>query len=67
VQITTVIKHTVSIIIFTVLSTFATESVADDKHIGEGAKTLPLFDAHVHYKTEAWGPFPAGDGDRADG
>jgi len=58
VQITTVIKHTVSIIIFTVLSTFATESVADDKHIGEGAKTLPLFDAHVHYKTEAWGPFP---------
>ncbi len=57
-QITTVIKHTVSIIIFTVLSTFATESVADDKHIGEGAKTLPLFDAHVHYKTEAWGPFP---------
>lgn len=57
-QITTVIKHTVSIIIVTVLSTFATESVADDKHIGEGAKTLPLFDAHVHYKTEAWGPFP---------
>ncbi|MGA0395071.1 MAG: amidohydrolase family protein, partial [Rhodospirillales bacterium] len=57
-QITTVIKHTVSIIIVTVLSTFATESVADDKHIGEVAKTLPLFDAHVHYKTEAWGLFP---------
>jgi predicted TIM-barrel fold metal-dependent hydrolase len=28
------------------------------KHIGRGAETLPLFDAHIHYKQPAWGPFP---------
>lgn len=33
---------------------------ADDgaAHIGEGAETLPLFDAHIHYKEPAWGPYP---------
>tara|TARA_B100000315_G_scaffold206298_1_gene200599 strand:+ start:1688 stop:2569 length:882 start_codon:yes stop_codon:yes gene_type:complete len=33
---------------------------ADDsaKHIGKGVETLPLFDAHVHYKEPAWGPYP---------
>lgn len=28
--------------------------------IGEGAEALPIFDAHVHYKAEAWGPYPPG-------
>jgi predicted TIM-barrel fold metal-dependent hydrolase len=36
-------------------ASFADES---DKHIGKGAETLPLFDAHIHYKEPAWGPFP---------
>ena len=33
---------------------------ADDghNHIGDGVETLPLFDAHVHYKEPAWGPYP---------
>lgn len=26
--------------------------------IGDGAKDLPIFDAHVHYKEDAWGPYP---------
>ena len=26
--------------------------------IGEAAKSLPIFDAHIHYKEPAWGPFP---------
>ena len=26
--------------------------------IGEAAKSLPIFDAHVHYKEPAWGPYP---------
>ncbi|MBT3535541.1 MAG: amidohydrolase family protein [Rhodospirillaceae bacterium] len=34
-------------------------AAADDaKHIGKGAEVLPLFDAHIHYKQPAWGPFP---------
>ncbi|MBO6519337.1 MAG: amidohydrolase family protein [Rhodospirillales bacterium] len=28
--------------------------------IGEGVKDLPIFDAHVHYKEPAWGPYPPG-------
>lgn len=33
---------------------------ADGTHepIGEAARDLPIFDAHVHYKEPAWGPFP---------
>ena len=35
-------------------------AAADDDRgrIGKEAETLPLFDAHMHYKREAWGPFP---------
>lgn len=32
---------------------------ADENHpIGEGARDLPIFDAHVHYKEPAWDAFP---------
>ena len=31
---------------------FAHEPIAD------AAKTLPIFDAHMHYKEPAWGPYP---------
>ncbi len=33
---------------------------ADDnhKHIGDEVNSLPLFDAHIHYKEPAWGPYP---------
>ncbi len=32
---------------------------ADDGHpIGDAIKNVPLFDAHIHYKEPAWGPFP---------
>lgn len=30
------------------------------KPIGKGAETLPIFDAHVHYKEPAWAPYPPG-------
>lgn len=30
----------------------------DQDPIGEDADSLPLFDAHVHYKEPAWGPYP---------
>jgi predicted TIM-barrel fold metal-dependent hydrolase len=35
-------------------------SVADDgaSPIGEAVNALPLFDAHMHYKRDAWEPFP---------
>ena len=25
--------------------------------IGKGAETLPIFDAHIHYKPPAWGSY----------
>ena len=50
--------------VFISLMGFSAVSFADDKpgdkhaHIGDGAQALPLFDAHVHYKEPAWGPYP---------
>ena len=29
-----------------------------DEPIGDAAKDLPIFDAHIHYKEPAWGPYP---------
>lgn len=31
---------------------------ADNAPIGDAANDLPLFDAHMHYKEPAWGPYP---------
>lgn len=38
----------------------STITYADDsgKPIGEAANQLPIFDAHIHYKEPAWGPYP---------
>ncbi len=33
---------------------------ADPGHIGEAVKDLPIFDAHMHYKQDAWAQFPPG-------
>ena len=35
-------------------------TVADEAHtpIGDAVNDLPIFDAHVHYKEPAWGPYP---------
>ena len=33
---------------------------AHDAPLGAGAGALPIFDAHVHYKEPAWGPYPPG-------
>ena len=35
-----------------------TPVVADP--FGDGVDHLPIFDAHVHYKEPAWGPYPPG-------
>jgi predicted TIM-barrel fold metal-dependent hydrolase len=53
-------KSVIAAFVFISLMGFATASVAGDKHphIGDGIKDLPLFDAHIHYKEAAWGPFP---------
>ena len=36
---------------------------ADDDHtpIGDAVEKLPIFDAHMHYKEPAWGPYPVED------
>lgn len=46
--------------LYAVLATLAAlPAAADDPaYIGKGAETLPLFDAHIHYKAPAWGPYP---------
>lgn len=48
--------------IFTVFVGFCVPSSvgADDRHgyIGDAIKDVPLFDAHIHYKRPAWGPYP---------
>ena len=36
----------------------ATAAGADREVIGKEADTLPLFDAHMHYKSAAWYPYP---------
>ena len=38
----------------------ALPAAADGDHtpIGDAVKDLPLFDAHMHYKEPAWGPYP---------
>ncbi len=37
----------------------AGSALADDDHpIGEAVHTLPLFDAHIHYKQPAWDAYP---------
>ena len=35
-------------------------AVADDAEapLGEAVRDLPIFDAHLHYKREAWNPYP---------
>ncbi|MDJ0614176.1 MAG: amidohydrolase family protein [Rhizobiaceae bacterium] len=42
---------------------FSGVAYAGDDHdhgppIGKDVVNLPIFDAHIHYKKEAWGPFP---------
>lgn len=37
---------------------FSGPAHGDGEPIGDGARNLPIFDAHVHYKEPAWGPFP---------
>jgi len=44
--------------IFAMAVTLPGFAQADDVPIGEAVKDLPLFDAHVHYKEPAWGPYP---------
>jgi hypothetical protein len=29
-----------------------------DEPIGDAVRDLPIFDAHIHYKSGAWGPYP---------
>ena len=47
---------------FVLLTNLSLPGFADDAAdpIGKGAETLPIFDAHIHYKEPAWGPYPPG-------
>lgn len=33
---------------------------AADQPIAQAVESLPIFDAHIHYKEPAWAPFPPG-------
>ena len=51
-----------SLLLFLGTSTsgFADEGAKHTGHIGKDVAALPLFDAHIHYKKPAWGPYPPG-------
>lgn len=40
------------------ITLFSANAWADESHIGEDVHSLPIFDAHMHYKEAAWGPYP---------
>ncbi|MGI9386502.1 MAG: amidohydrolase family protein, partial [Methyloligellaceae bacterium] len=46
--------------VFAALVLAATPARGDNagKPIGDAIKTVPIFDAHMHYKEPAWGPYP---------
>jgi len=48
------------IVCFQLASALALTASADDRSraIGKAIKDVPIFDAHVHYKAPAWGPYP---------
>lgn len=52
--------RTTSTSLFLAFLMSVTPAMADGDHtpIGDGVKDLPIFDAHVHYKEPAWGPYP---------
>ncbi len=49
---------TIALLSFTQDSAFAGD---DQTPIGDAVEELPIFDAHMHYKEPAWGPYPVED------
>ena len=37
---------------------YGTNVYSDNHYIGDEVQSLPLFDAHIHYKEPAWQPYP---------
>ncbi len=53
--------YTATAVFLAVFNAFqATQARAhdDQEPIGEAVAELPIFDAHIHYKEPAWGPYP---------
>ncbi len=44
--------------VFSALQATQTRAHDDQEPIGEAVAELPIFDAHIHYKEPAWGPYP---------
>ena len=51
------------LILITLISFIQHFAFASDDHtpIGDAVEELPIFDAHMHYKEPAWGPYPVED------
>ncbi len=43
---------------FSALQATQAKAHDDQEPIGEAVAELPIFDAHIHYKEPAWGPYP---------
>ncbi len=44
--------------VFSALQATQARAHDDQEPIGEAVAELPIFDAHIHYKEPAWGPYP---------
>lgn len=51
-------RHTLSLAVLALLSSQMVQAHDDKAPIGEAIKSVPIFDAHIHYKQPAWGPYP---------
>ena len=47
-----------TLMLASVICTFEPTPATADEPIGRGVDTIPIFDAHVHYKQPAWQPYP---------
>jgi len=50
--------RTIARAIVTAILLAAAPALAQTGEIGAGSADLPIFDAHMHYKQEAWAPYP---------
>jgi predicted TIM-barrel fold metal-dependent hydrolase len=52
------VRHSVAIVAVLYAFALSAPAAADEAPIGAAIDDVPIFDAHMHYKEPAWGPYP---------